>query len=117
MKTEAKTGSQNAATTCEVHMQRDQCVQKREAAVSEAKKHVAILRNDHILTFGQVFETSLTSLNSFNVCFAVLTLLTPCCTWLTIVKAHATLTNSNAHISVQKLLRCKSEAYTTNMYT
>ena len=37
-------------------------------------KHMAVLRNEHILAFGEVFETSLTSSNSSNLCFAVLTL-------------------------------------------
>ena len=73
-KTEAKTESQNAATT-----RRDRWVWKRGAVASEAKKHVAILRNDHILAFSEVFEISLISLNSFSVPFTVLTLFTPCC--------------------------------------
>ena len=37
-----------------------------------------IMRNDHILTFGEVFETSLTSSNSFHVCFAGETINTAC---------------------------------------
>ena len=36
---------------------------------------MAILRNNHILVFGKVFKTSLTSLNFFNTHFAILTLL------------------------------------------
>ena len=59
------------------------------------KQRMAVSRSDHILTFGEVFKTSLTSWNSFNVHFAIL--LTLCCT--TILKAHATPTNSNAHVS------------------
>ena len=42
-------------------------------------------------------QTLLTSWNSFIVRFAIL--LTVCCTWLTVPKAHATPTNSNAHVS------------------
>ena len=44
-----------------------------------AKQRMAVLRNDHILMFSEVFETSLASWNSFNVC-----LLTH--NWLTIPK-------------------------------
>ena len=36
---------------------------------------MAILRNNHILVFGKVFKTSLTSLNFLNTHFAILTLL------------------------------------------
>ena len=85
--------------------------------VSKAKKHVAVLRNDHILAFGEVFVTSLTSSNSFNVRFAILTLLTLCCTWPTVSKTCAMPTNSNAHVPIQRLLRCVHEAYTTTTYT
>ena len=60
---------------------------------------MAILRKNRILAFGEVFETSLNSSNSFNVHFAVL--LT--CTWLNIPVAHAMPTNSNA---AQRSLRC-----------
>ena len=58
------------------------------------------LEKDHILTFGEVFETSLTSWNSFKICIAIL--LTLCYTWPTIPKPSATptkyYTNSNAHV-------------------
>ena len=40
-----------------------------------AKQRVAVSRNDYILAFGEVFETSLTfwdSINSFSVRFAIL---------------------------------------------
>ena len=43
------------------------------------KQRVAVSRNDYILTFGEVFETSLTfwdSMNSFSVRFAILLTLT-----------------------------------------
>ena len=58
-----------------------------------AKQRVAVSRNDHILAFGEVFETSLTfwdSMNSFSIRFAILLTLchTYCCTWPTITKAH-----------------------------
>ena len=46
-------------------------VWKRGAAASKAKKHMAVLRNDLILAFSEVFETSLTSLNSFDVRFLI----------------------------------------------
>ena len=62
-----------------------------------AKQRMTISKNDHILAFGEVFETSLTSWNSFIICFA--TLLTLCCTWLTMSKVHAMPTNSNANMS------------------
>ena len=65
-----------------------------------AKQKMAVSRNDHILMFGEVFKTSLTSWNSFNVWFAIL--LTLCYTWPTIPKPSATptkyYTNSNAHM-------------------
>ena len=75
-----------------------------------AKQRVAVSRNDHILAFGEVFETTLTfwdSLNSFSVRFAILLTLchTYCCTWLTVTKVLATPTNSNARVA------------TANMYT
>ena len=60
------------------------------------KQRVAISRNDHILVFGEVFKTSVTSMNFYNVCFAILLAL--CCTWPTVPKALATPTNSNAHV-------------------
>ena len=78
-----------------------------------AKQRVTILRNDHILAFGEVFETSLTfcdSVNSFSVCFAILLTLchTYCCTWLTVTKALATPTKINAHVLPvgSKVIRC-----------
>ena len=37
-----------------------------------AKQRMAVTRNGHIFAFGEVFETSLTSWNSFNVHFAIL---------------------------------------------
>ena len=37
-----------------------------------AKQRIAVSRNGHILTFGEVFKTLLTSWNSFNVPFAIL---------------------------------------------
>ena len=78
-----------------------------------AKQRVAISRNDYILTFGEVFETSLTfwdSMNSFSVRFAILLTLchTYCCTWPTVTKALPMPTNSNAHVSPvgSKVMRC-----------
>ena len=51
-KTEAKIESQNAATTMARPMStREQWL---------VKQRMAVLRNNHILTFGKVFETSLT---------------------------------------------------------
>ena len=47
----------------------------------------------------------------------LLALLTLLCTWPTVPKACAMPTNRNAHVLVQRLLRCTCEAYTTNMYT
>ena len=54
-----------------------------------AKQRVAVSRNDHILAFGEVFETSLTFWNSFNIHFAI----------LLSTKPLAMPTNSNAHVS------------------
>ena len=78
-----------------------------------AKQRVAVSRNDYILTFGEVFETSLTfwdSMNSFSVRFAILHTLchTYCCTWPTVTKALPMPTNSNAHVSPvgSKVMRC-----------
>ena len=77
------------------------------------KPRVAVLRNDHILAFGEVLETSLTfwdSMNSFSVRFAILLTLchTYCCTWPTVTKALPMPTNSNAHVSPvgSKVMRC-----------
>ena len=84
---EAKTESQNAATTSWSPWQ-DQRIWRSSGC--EAK-------NDHILAFSEVLETMLTSWNSFNVNFAIL--FTPCCTWLIIPKAHTTPSNSNVHVS------------------
>ena len=55
-----------------------------------AKQIMAVSRNNHIIMFGEVFETSLMSWNSFNVCFVIL--LTLCCTWPTVSKVLATPT-------------------------
>ena len=62
-----------------------------------AKQRMAVSRNDPTFVFGEVFKTSLTSRNSCNVRFAIL--LTLGCTWPTILKACATPTNSNAHVT------------------
>ena len=109
-KTEAKTESQNATTT-PWSLWRNRWVRKRVAAASETKKCMAVLRNDHILTFGAVFETLLTSLNSFNVLFTILTLLTLCCTWPTIPK-HVPHLLIVMYMSIQRLLKCTHKAYT-----
>ena len=59
---------------CEVHSEIDKY---ERAATSKARK--IALRNDHIITFGEVFEKSLTSWKSFNIHFAtLLALLTLC---------------------------------------
>ena len=86
------------------------------AAASEAKNGLAILRNDHILMFGEVFETVFTFWNSFNMCFTIL--LTLSLHMVDRLKACAMPTNSNAHVSPvgSKVIEmCKP--YTTNMYT
>ena len=80
-RTEAKTESQNSPWS----LWRDQWVWKRGVAASKAKKRMAILRNDHILTFGEVFETLLTS---SNIQFAVFTVVILCCTWSTTFHAY-----------------------------
>ena len=66
-----------------------------------AKQRMGHLENDHILAFGEVFETSLTSWNSFNVCFAILH--TVCCTWPAAQKHMHTYM---CHLLVQRSLRC-----------
>ena len=75
-----------------------------------SKQWSSRLRNDHILALGEVFKTSLTFWNSFNIRFAILLTLchTCCCTWPTIPNALATPTNSNAHVSPNgsKIMRC-----------
>ena len=53
---EAKIESQNAATT----MVRSMSTREQRLV----KQRMAVLRNNHILTFGKVFETSLTSWNA-----------------------------------------------------
>ena len=80
-KMEEKTESQNATTTL-WSLRRDRW------AWENSDYH------NHIHMFSEVFETSLTSWNSFHVRFAII--LTP---WLTVLKAHATPTNINAHVS------------------
>ena len=78
---------------------------------------MAVLRNNHIFAFGKVFKTSLTSSNSFNVCFAILlTLLTLCYTWLTIQKAHGTPTNSNARVS-SKVIEMRARGHIPRIHT
>ena len=78
---------------------------------------MAVLRNNHIFTFGEVFKTSLTSSNSFNVCFAILlTLLTLCCIWLTIQKAHGTPTNSNTRVS-SKVIEMRARGHIPQIHT
>ena len=57
---------------------------ERGAAAIETKKVHGLL------------ETSLTSLNSFNIHFAILLMF--CCTWPTAPKACATTTNAIAHV-------------------
>ena len=54
-----------------------------------ANQRMDVLKNDHILGFSEMLKTSLTSWNSFNVCFAIL--FTLGCTWPTIPKAYATV--------------------------
>jgi len=57
-KTEAKIETQNAATTMARSMStREQWL---------VKQRMAVLRNNHILTFGKVFKTSLTSWNALS---------------------------------------------------
>ena len=62
-----------------------------------ANQRMDVLKNDHILGFSEMLKTSLTSWDSFNVCFAIL--LTLGCIWPTVPKAYAMPTNSNAQMS------------------
>ena len=59
------------------------------------KQRMVISRNNRILVFGEVFKTSLTSWNSFNIRFAIL--LTLCCTWRPSQK-HVPRLLTNAHV-------------------
>ena len=74
------------------------------------KQRVVVSRNDHIPAFSEVSLTFWDSMNFFSVRFAILLTLchTYCCTWLTVTKALATPTNSNAHVSPvgSKVMRC-----------
>ena len=100
-KTEAKAEHINAATTLwSPHWER--WVQERGAAASKAKK--AVLRNGHILAFGEVknrthilklFQRMLWHPSHFTN------------SWPTVPKAHGTPTHSsNAHMLFQRSLRC-----------
>ena len=75
-----------------------------------AKQRVAILRNDHILAFGEEFETLLTFWNSFNIRFVIFLTLcdTCCCTWLPkAIKLPRLLTVMHTCcLLVQRSLRC-----------
>ena len=80
-----------------------------KAAASEAKKHMAVLRNDHIFAFGWLFKTSLT----FSM-YAVFTLLTLYCTWPIVPKACGT-PNRNARVS-SKVIEMRSR-HTLQIHT
>ena len=87
---------------------------REEQQVAKQRKCVAVLSNDHILAFGEVFETSLTSSNSFSVCFAIfLILLTLHCMWPTVPNARPIPTNSGSYVNGYLDAR---DAYTANMY-
>ena len=55
-------------------------------------QRMAVSKNDHILSFGEVFKTSLPGTLSM---YGLPSL---CCTWPTVPKVRATPTNSNAHM-------------------
>ena len=74
---EAKTERQEVVTNLVKSAVRWMSTRMKEQRL--ANQRVAISRNDHILTFGEVFETSLTFWNSFSVRFA--SLLTLCHTY------------------------------------
>ena len=81
-----------------------------------ANQRMDVLKNDHILGFSEMLKTSLTSWNSFNVCFAIL--LTLGCTWPTVPKAYAMPTNSNAQMSpVSSKVNKMHLRHTVNIYT
>ena len=106
--------SQNAVTTL-WSLQQDGWVQVREEQqVVEHRKCVAVLSNDHILAFGELFETSFTSSNFFSVCFAIfLILLILRCMWPTVPKTHPVYTYQQWQLKGYLDAR---EAYTVNMY-
>ena len=63
-----RNGSKNREPKCShYHGQIDEYAREEEQV---GNQRMVILRNNHILTFGEVSETSLTSWNSFNVCLA-----------------------------------------------
>ena len=85
---EVKIESQMQPTLCEVCGEIDE-YKREDQWLAKQIKCIAVLRNDHILAFIEVFETSLTSSNFFNVCFAILlTLLILCYTWSTKSMCH-----------------------------
>ena len=98
--TEAKAQHINAATTLWSPC-REWWVQERGAAASKAKK--AVLRNCHILAFGEVKNR--THILKLNVRFGIL--LTSYTSWTNVPKAHGMPTySSNANMLFQRSLRC-----------
>ena len=114
-KMKAKTKSQNAATIPWSPRQ-GHWIQERGTAVSKAKKVHGCLTILRILVVGEVFETPLTFSNSFNIHFDIFTLLTLCCTWLTIQK-HVPHLLTVMHMCQFKGYWDAREACTVNMYT
>ena len=63
---EAKKENENAATTPIMRLNEYETEEQRQA-----KQRMAVLGNDHIFAFGEVFETSLTFSISFSIHFAI----------------------------------------------
>ena len=64
--------------------------ERDEQQLSKQKeKRMAILRNDHILAFSEVFKASVTSWNFFNVCFAM----SPQFYWVYVFAVYASCTS------------------------
>ena len=79
----------------------------RERAAQLVKQRTVTSRNDHILTFCEVFESHLLS-GTLSTYVRFTILLTLCCTWPTIPN-HMPLLLTVMHtccLSVQRLLRC-----------
>ena len=64
---------------CEVHS-KIYAYKRQQQRLAKQRKHMAVLRNDHIFMFSEVFKTLLTSSKLFQCTVAILlTLLTLCC--------------------------------------
>ena len=100
---EAKTESQNVATTT-ARLMRLMSMRKQWLA----KQRMVILRNDHILAFSEVFESSPISWNSFSVRHISVTfeLTGDTCALLLVGVAHAFGMVGHVQQSVRRIANC-----------